>query len=333
MSSIDCHNVMKKFHSQEVNLSNKQQDEMHDRRNAGRIRLKNGLVTNDYPAYRDIKSQGSYQMRTMVQDSDNEYDIDDGVYFRPEDLTDDRAVELTPKEARERVCDALKWDGRLKIQAEVKKNCVRQEYPEGYHIDYPVYREVEGGYELASGNEWVDSNAQEVTRWFSRQVNDDLTRGQEDTSQLRRLVKLTKKYSRRTEWKNKTTSGIAITKLVVDHYVFSKERDDIALQKTWQSINNTLKDSTAIKHPVTIGNITEENDEEVEFFNSCLEDSLGILTGLDDPYVTEKEALKIWDEVFNTNFFESQYKENEKDTTLSKVNNDSVVRAGSSRFG
>lgn len=31
MSSIDCHNVMKKFHSQEVNLSNKQQDEMHDR--------------------------------------------------------------------------------------------------------------------------------------------------------------------------------------------------------------------------------------------------------------------------------------------------------------
>ena len=77
---------MKKFHSSEVNLSNKQRGEMRSRRDAGRIRLKNGLDTNGYPTYRDIKSQGSYQMRTLVQDHDKEHDIDDGVYFKPEDL-------------------------------------------------------------------------------------------------------------------------------------------------------------------------------------------------------------------------------------------------------
>jgi len=330
MSLINCHPEMKKFHSCEVNLSNKQQDEMRGRRDAGRTRLRNGLATNNYPTYRDIKSQGSYQMRTMVQDSDNEYDIDDGVYFKPEDLVNDDGVELTPKQVRERVCEALKWDGRLKKAAEIMKNCVRQEYPEGYHIDYPIYREIDGKYELASGNEWIDSDAQEVTRWFNGEIKDDLQRGQEDTSQLRRLVKLTKKYSRRANWKNKTTSGIAITKLVVDCYASSADRDDVALRQTWKKINNKLDVSTAIEHPVVDNYITKNADEEVEFFNRCLTDSLNDLKVLDSYTTTKEEALQVWDKVFDTDFFESQYKE---DSALRKTNNDPVLRSGSTRFG
>lgn len=332
MSLINCHSEMKKFHSSEVNLSNKQQGEMRSRRDAGRTRLKNGLAINNYPTYRDIKSQGSYQMRTMVQDSDNAYDIDDGVYFKPEDLVNDD-VELTPKQVRERVCEALKWDGRLKKAAEVKKNCVRQEYPEGYHIDYPVYRVIDDKYQLASGDEWTDSDAQDVTRWFNDEVKSDLQREQEDSSQLRRLVKLTKKYSRRDDWKSKTTSGIAITKLIVDCYVPSADRDDVALRQTWQKINNKLNDSTEIEHPVVEHNITEEGDAEVEFFNECLADSLESLKVLDDSSTTKKEALQAWGEVFDTDFFNSQYKDDDGESALSKINNDPVLRAGSTRFG
>lgn len=332
MSSINCHTVMKKFHANEVNLSTKQRDDMRSRRNAGRTRLKNGLETNNYPSYINIKTQGSYQMITMVQDSDNEYDIDDGVYFKSEDLIND-GVELTPKQVRERVCKALEWDGRLKQLAKVKDNCVRQEYPEGYHIDYPIYREIDGKYQLASGDKWSDSDAQEVTRWFKDNVRNDLQRDQEDTSQLRRLVKLTKKYSRRNNWKHKTTSGIAITKLVVDHYVASDNRDDLALRQTWEQIKSSLSISTIIRHPVADTNITDDGDKEVEFFNECLSNSLNDLLQLDCETITEKKALQIWDKVFDTNFFESQHKDDKSTPTLSIVSDDSVIRTGNKRFG
>ena len=142
MADIDCHSEMAGFHRDNVTLSNKQQGEMRTRRDAGRTRLENGLNEAKKPQPKEVRSQGSYQMRTMVQDDDNEYDIDDGAYFASDDLKDDASVALTPLAARRRVCDALVWDGRLKQEATVKRNCVRQIYAAGYHIDIPVYRIV-----------------------------------------------------------------------------------------------------------------------------------------------------------------------------------------------
>ena len=64
-------------------------------------------------------------MRTMVQDADNDYDIDDGAYFKKDNLKDANGNQLTPYAARLRVCNALKQDDRLKHDAEIHKNCVR----------------------------------------------------------------------------------------------------------------------------------------------------------------------------------------------------------------
>src|SRR5690606_2119102 len=120
---------------------------------------------------------------------------------------------LTPLAARQRVCKALKQDDRLKHDAVVKTNCVRQPYPEGYHIDIPVYRitDVEDTsgdtidqYELASGDNWVFSDARAVTRWFNNLVG-ELNAGESDGSQMRRVTKLTKRFARsRNSWKSKT---------------------------------------------------------------------------------------------------------------------------------
>jgi len=172
--------------------------------------LKNGLDEAEEPQPEEVHSQGSYAMRTMVQDDDNDYDIDDGVYFASDDLTDESSTALTPLAARKRIYDALKWDGRLKREATVMRNCVRQTYPQGYHIDIPVYRIIkindENGdqvdhYELASGDEWIRSDARSVTRWFNNLVG-ELNAGECDGSQMRRITKLTKKFSRRTDWKD-----------------------------------------------------------------------------------------------------------------------------------
>jgi len=310
MNDIDCHADITAYHREKVTLPDKEQRDMRTRRDAGRTRLKNGLETAGQPQPYEICSQGSYQMRTMVQDPDNDYDIDDGAYFLGNDLQD-HGIALTPLEARQRVCDALKWDGRFKQEAEVKNNCVRQIYTEGYHIDVPVYRimktEDEAGnateyFELASGNDWILSDARAVTKWFNDLVG-ELNKGQEDGSQMRRVTKLTKKFARRKDWKDKAISGITITKLVVDHFVESKDRDDKALRKTWQAIHDALLISTEVKHPVVDQNLSEESDNKVVFFRDCLGGALEDLSVLNKANCTQAQACKAWDQVFDTDFF------------------------------
>jgi hypothetical protein len=314
MADIDCHSEMTGFHRDNVTLSNKQQSEMRTRRDAGRTRLENGLNEAKKPQPKEVRSQGSYQMRTMVQDDDNDYDIDDGAYFTSEDLTDDAGVALTPLAARQRVCDALVWDGRLKQEATVKRNCVRQVYAAGYHIDIPVYRivttkkendESVEHYELASGDEWTRSDARAVTRWFNGLVG-ELNAGESDGSQMRRITKLTKKFARRAGWKDKTTSGICITKLVVDHFQHCADRDDKALRETWKAIDKRLQTSTEIAHPVLDTKLASAGDAAVKFFRDCLSSALKTLELLDKSDCTRKQAREAWDKVFDTDFFTEQ---------------------------
>lgn len=321
MADIDCNGEMTNFHRDNVTLSNKQQGEMRTRRDAGRKRLENGLNEAEKPQPREVRSQGSYQMRTMVQDDDNDYDIDDGAYFASDDLKDDSGTALTPKAARQRVCDALVWDGRLKQEATVKRNCVRQVYAAGYHIDVPVYRIVtskDGNgdqvehFELASGDEWTRSDARAVTRWFNNLVG-ELNAGESDGSQMRRVTKLTKKFARRAGWKNKTTSGICITKLVVDHFQYSADRDDKSLRETWKAIDRKLQKSTEIDHPVLSAKLAQAGDAEVTFFRDCLSSALKTLEVLDQSDCSRKQAREAWDDVFDTDFFTKQPDKNGDD--------------------
>lgn len=69
---------------------------MRGRRDAGRVRLESGLNLKTHPQPAEVESQGSYAMRTMVQDAGCDYDIDDGAYFRSEDLLDANGASLTP---------------------------------------------------------------------------------------------------------------------------------------------------------------------------------------------------------------------------------------------
>jgi len=253
-------------------------------------------------------------MRTMVQDPANDYDIDDGAYFCHDDLKDGDGAHLSPLDARQRVCDALKWDGRFNQAAEVKNNCVRQAYAAGYHIDVPVYRIMvvkddqnkdTEQFELASGDAWIISDARAVTRWFNNIVG-ELNEGQADGSQLRRITKLTKKFARRMDWKTKTTSGITITKLVVDHFVASADRDDLALRETWKKIRMTLSWSTQVTHPVVAKNLAEEGDAQVIYFRDCLKEALDELNVLDNHDCTRTQVREAWDSVFDTDFFSNQ---------------------------
>ncbi len=313
MSSIDCNKEMGGYHSNEVNLPKTAQDEMRKRRDNGRTRLKNGLLGGGHPLPKESSSQGSYAMRTMVQDDQCDYDIDDGIYFEKDDLMVADGRYLSAKGARSRVRNALK-DERLAYDAQVKTNCVRQKYPAGYHIDIPVYRIIRSTdffgnkvveYELASGEEWIKSDARAVTKWYNNAIGQELKTGETDYSQTRRVTKLTKKFARsRAVWKGQTTSGICISKLVVEYIVTVAERDDDALRNTWKAIKARLDFTLQITHPVLQGkNLAESDDEGVRFFRDRLAEALKKLEVLDEPGCTREKALKAWDSVFNTSYF------------------------------
>ena len=138
---FDCAEDVLAYHDNEVTLPTPEQTKMRDRRNANRDRLKKGLKDQGKPAVREFRSQGSYAMRTMVQHPDNDYDIDDGVYFDKEVLVGERGGEMTALQARQMVRDAVD-DGSFKTPPEVRTNCVRVYYASGYHVDLPVYRRV-----------------------------------------------------------------------------------------------------------------------------------------------------------------------------------------------
>lgn len=321
MSRIDCNKEMKGYHADKVTLSKTDQDEMRGRRDNGRTRLKSGLIKSGHQLPKELSSQGSYAMRTMVEDDQCDYDIDDGIYFEKDDLKGANGAYLSPLEARTRVKKALK-DDRLAYDAVVKTNCVRQKYPDGYHIDIPVYRIMrsldKGGnriveYELASGDVWVKSDARAVTRWYNDAIGQELKTGETDYSQTRRVTKLTKKMARsRVVWKGKTTSGICISKLVVDHIVVISGRDDDALRDTWKAIKTKLDITFQIDHPVLHGKkLSEWNDDGVHFFRDCLADALRKLEVLDEQGCTQEKALKAWDSIFNTSYFNDQLSANQ----------------------
>src|ERR1700719_313249 len=173
---FDCSKDVCAYHDQEVTLPKSEQDAMRDRRNANRSRLRNGLADAGKPAPLEFVKQGSYAMKTMTRDPDNDYDIDDGVYFRKEDLVGDRGAEMTSLQARLMVREAVD-DGKFKTPPEVRSNCVRVYYERGYHVDLPVYRRVvtstafgeEAHYELAASSGWKRSDARDVSDWYEHE--------------------------------------------------------------------------------------------------------------------------------------------------------------------
>ena len=122
---IDCAKDVRAYHDQEVTLPKAEQDSMRDRRNANRRRVRKGLAKADKPAPIEFVKQGSYAMKTMIRDPDNDYDIDDGVYFRKEDLVGERGAEMTSLQARQMVRDAVDY-GKFKLAPEVRSKAAVQ---------------------------------------------------------------------------------------------------------------------------------------------------------------------------------------------------------------
>lgn len=310
---FDCSADVKAYHDQEVTLPKAEQDKMRDRRNSNRNRLRNGLSKAGKPAPLEFVKQGSYAMKTMLCDDDNDYDIDDGVYFAKEDLVGESGAEMTSLQARWMVRDAVD-DGKFKTPPEVRPNCVRVYYDAGYHADIPVYRRVKVDtvfgeavhYELAASSGWKRSDARDVTDWFEGERSDS-----SDGTQMRRVVREIKKFARsRNSWRCRILSGFGITVLVTDHYA-AYAREDEALYETMRAIRDRLNWNLVVNHPVTPDDtITNgQEDPKAVFLRDKLTEAINNLQPLFDANCTRNEALKCWDKVYSTTFFSNRGEE------------------------
>lgn len=317
---FDCAEDVRAYHDQEVHLPKSEQDKMRDRRNSNRTRLRDGLAKAEKPAPLEFVKQGSYAMKTMIQDEDNDYDIDDGVYFAKEDLVGDRGAEMTSLQARQMVRDAVD-DGKFNQDPEVRPNCVRVYYEAGYHVDLPVYRRVttqtangeEVHYELASSSGWKRSDARDVSDWYE----DERTKSP-DGKQLRRVNRDLKKYARsRHSWRGSILSGFGITVLVTEKFV-SGAREDRALYDTMVAIRDRLNWDLQVAHPVTPGDYITNgpDDARARAFRERLSEAIETLQPLFNADCTREHALDCWDKVFATTFFSERLEDEKRASSL-----------------
>ena len=315
---FDCSKEVLAYHDDEVTLPQKERDEMRQRRDTNRTRVKSGLDKNDDPKLREFASQGSYAMKTMTQHPEKDYDIDDGIYFDKDQLKKSDGTDRSALEARQMVRNAVD-DGSFNRKPEVRENCVRIYYEVGYHVDIPVYRRVvsqdllgneQVHYELAS-NDWKRSDAREVTGWFDREnkrQSPDVTNGR----QLRRITREAKKFSRsRSSWTDQIASGFMITKLVTECYSADNNREDKAFYDTLKAIRDRLNISLEVKHPVTPDETISKGSDDLtaSFFRDRLSEALEWLSVLFESECMRKQALAAWDKVFSTTFFSAKLDE------------------------
>ena len=316
----NCHADILAYHDEDVTLPQKERTEMQERRDANRRRLKRGLERDKAPKPCDFRSQGSYAMRTMVQQPDKDYDVDDGAYFDIEKLKGLHGADMSAAAAREMVRKAL-YDESFERPPEKLKNCIRVYYSAGYHVDVPAYRLIvekdawgneRTRFELAS-TEWKLSDPLTVTDWFlgiNRQKSPDTNNG----GQLRRIVRLLKAYARsRPSWRNRIATGFMITKLVVEQYRANAYREDEALYYTMEGIRDRLNWDLEIKHPTVAGEMLTKGpeDSETKFLRDKLNWAIDELNVLFQWNCSDEQAVRAWDKVFNTTFFTDRLEDTE----------------------
>ena len=347
---FNCSNALVKYHDTRVTLNQSQKSSLSE--SLGRIcnLIQSGLKSKNNPKPIKIEGIGSYSMKTLVQQDDNNYNIDVGVVFEKSDLFKDGKSELAPFEVRTLVRNAIKSKSK-NIKVSIKDNNV-QVYESNFILNILIFRRTTISkskmshnylYELAS-SEWKQSSPFDVTTWFNEN-NQFLSNDFENGRQLRRVVRLIKKFTTsQVSWKNKVICGLGITKLVVDNFHGNVFREDLALYKTLVSIKQQLDTSLNVSHPIIDGETISKgrNDSRVKFFRKKVKWATNVLAPLTETDCSAEQAAKCWDKIFNTNFFIEVLKESENafiGQTFGSIpiiniypNTNSVIASGGGRY-
>jgi hypothetical protein len=297
------------YHDEKINLPEKVREKLRGHRTANQDRIIRNIRDGVSVGKSSFVKQGSYAMLTTIQHPENDYDIDDGLMMKKEELLGERGAEMSALQVRQMVLEAVK-DDKFKQEPECLKNCVRVYYQEGHHVDIPCYRTYtnDSGNEVVelASSDWKVSNPKEINRWFGDSVTSFNNTREGRGLQFRRMIRLIKRFARsRASWN--MPSGLILTMLVSEK-IPNYERDDecfyyllsnLGPRLSGNLIVENLADSSYPKEQLTKSN---EDASMVELRNR-IDEALKELRVLHDYDCTKKAARKAWDAVFKTDGF------------------------------
>ena len=339
------HDQIAAYEAAKVNLSDSVRDDLYAKRKANRERLKKNRPDKIRVNDSHFIPQGSMAIRTTVQEKDSDYDIDDGVWFYKEDLVTEVLfipIDMTPREVQEMVRDALK-DSWFKKQPEIHNNCVRVYYNEGYHVDIPCYRLWDEGksterQELAAaGNQWVLSNPTEINVWFEEVIQNLNRTLAESGGQLRRVIRLLKRFARSRSDKWDMPNGLKLTMLAEECFQASVGRDDEAFHLLLKKLKTRLAQSLVVYNRAQNKSSQDQltkgaRDSNMVELQTRIDEALKELAVLDSDRCTKKAARIAWDWVFQTEGFFKVYDE-EHESAVASVAPAAAFTKSPTRFG
>jgi len=235
----NCHDLFSAFYDV-IALSEANKEKLRQARDAVRVRIKAKFKDAGRVPVPDSAAQGSFVMNTTVNPIDGEYDLDDGVYLMHLDKTSN-ADWPTPETAHKWVYDAV--DGHTDQRPIDKRTCVRLVYAGQYHLDLPIYAQLNGVILHAEKGEkgWHKSDAQAITDWFKKAVD---THG----DQLRRMVRYFKAWADYNSKDGVLPSGLVLSVLLVEKFV-QHERDDVCFGSLASALYSRMLSNQCVYNP------------------------------------------------------------------------------------
>ena len=290
-----------------------------------------------------FQTQGSFIMDTIIRPINDDYDLDDGVYFQGQQSREQRP---TPQVFHTWVFNSVNHDNDYEKVTD-KRTCVRVKYKMGFHIDIPIYYAMQfDSPDLAETIKgWILSNPVEFIAWFEEKTNSGfqkaflyealkyaepyekwLTDIRKKDGQLRRLVRYMKAWA--DYKKDEMPCGIIMTILTAENFVLN-ERDDIAFRDTLIGVRNYLN-GNGFKCPRPTSPIGEDlfaatSQEKKNYFMNALNTLIYSAT-LAVNAENEKDACKEWEKHFGSRFPCHLAKENPKPPVRREPNLESLRR-------
>jgi hypothetical protein len=320
---FDYNEQIEAYHETNVNLPEAIREKLRGHRKANQDRLMENIREGISVSRSSFVKQGSYAMRTTIQHEENDYDVDDGVVFKKEELVGERDAEMTPLQVRDMVLDAVSKNHPFKTKPERLKNCVRVYYEEGHHVDIPSYRKFTdaAGKEVFehAGSEWKKSNPKEINEWFEAQVSAWEKRKEGAGNQLRRMIRLLKRFTRsRDSWN--MPSGLILTMLVAEKFQ-AYDRDDECFYYLLQNLKDRLAGNLVVENLADSGfpreKLTKTNeDANMKELRDRVGEALDKLAVLHKSDCTKEQARAAWDWVFQSDGFFEAYDKNAKQAVV-----------------
>lgn len=290
----NCHKQFSTFHGK-IELNSSSKTKLEQGRDAIRDLIRASFKEKERNPVPTFKEQGSFAMQTIVNPlAGEEFDLDDGVYLQHLDKKS-KAEWPSTETAHKWICDAV--DGHTKKPPIDKRTCVRVVYAGDYHIDLPIYADLNEKNMLAvkGVRSWHPSDPVEITKWFKDAVS---TNGK----QLQRTVRYFKAWADHNAKGGKLPSGLILTVLAVQNFR-ANERDDQCFANTATAIHNAI---SAVFHVTNPTDAAEEltsrldTDQKKRFQDAIANLATEGQKALDSEKTSE--ASKIWNKRFGDRF-------------------------------